>query len=98
MAAYIKKGTPDMYDQTPIGADGTRQARNMDFAPGMVFDDLAPGEEIGMIDPKRVCILGASYGGYAAMRAAQRDGGRFRCAISYAGVSDLGRMAGSTDM
>ncbi|MFO1241171.1 MAG: S9 family peptidase [Sphingomonadaceae bacterium] len=47
----------------------------------------------GMIDPKRVCILGASYGGYAAMRAAQRDGGRFRCAISYAGVSDLGRMA-----
>ena len=27
------------------------------------------------------------------MRAAQRDGSRFRCAISYAGVSDLGRMA-----
>lgn len=47
----------------------------------------------GMIDPKRVCVLGASYGGYAAMRAAQRDGGRFRCAISYAGVSDLARMA-----
>lgn len=47
----------------------------------------------GMIDPKRVCILGASYGGYAAMRAAQRDGSRFRCAISYAGVSDLARMA-----
>ena len=47
----------------------------------------------GMIDPKRVCVLGASYGGYAAMRAAQRDGGRFRCAISYAGVSDLARTA-----
>jgi acetyl esterase/lipase len=46
----------------------------------------------GVADPKRVCIAGASYGGYAAMRAAQRDGGVYRCAISYAGVSDLERM------
>lgn len=46
----------------------------------------------GTIDPKRVCIVGASYGGYAAMRGAQRDGGKFRCAISYAGVSDLNGM------
>lgn len=43
----------------------------------------------GIADPKRVCMVGASYGGYAAMRAAQRDGALFRCAISYAGVSDL---------
>lgn len=48
----------------------------------------------GMADPKRVCIVGASYGGYAAMRAAQRDGGRFRCAVSYAGVSNLNAMMG----
>ena len=43
----------------------------------------------GIADPKRVCIAGASYGGYAALRAAQRDGALYRCAISYAGVSDL---------
>lgn len=43
-------------------------------------------------DASRVCIAGASYGGYAAMRAAQRDGEKFRCAISYAGVSDLSSM------
>ncbi|MET4897218.1 S9 family peptidase [Sphingomonadaceae bacterium jetA1] len=43
----------------------------------------------GIADPKRVCMVGASYGGYAAMRAAQRDGAMYRCAISYAGVSDL---------
>ncbi|MGT2513805.1 alpha/beta hydrolase family protein [Sphingomonas panni] len=43
----------------------------------------------GIADPKRVCMVGASYGGYAAMRAAQRDGKLYRCAISYAGVSDL---------
>jgi dipeptidyl aminopeptidase/acylaminoacyl peptidase len=45
--------------------------------------------KVGTIDPKRVCIAGGSYGGYAAMRAAQRDGAKFRCAVSYAGVSDL---------
>jgi dienelactone hydrolase len=46
----------------------------------------------GIADPGRVCMVGASYGGYAAMRAAQRDGARYRCAVSYAGVSDLGAM------
>lgn len=46
----------------------------------------------GTIDPKRVCIAGGSYGGYAAMRGAQRSGDIYRCAISYAGVSDLGSM------
>jgi dipeptidyl aminopeptidase/acylaminoacyl peptidase len=46
----------------------------------------------GIADPKRVCVVGGSYGGYAALRAAQRDGGMFRCAVSFAGVSDLGRM------
>lgn len=43
----------------------------------------------GTIDPKRVCIMGASYGGYAAMWAAARDKGIYRCAISYAGISDV---------
>ena len=43
----------------------------------------------GIVDAKRVCIVGASYGGYATLRAAQRDGALYRCAVSYAGVSDL---------
>jgi dipeptidyl aminopeptidase/acylaminoacyl peptidase len=47
----------------------------------------------GVVNAKRVCIAGGSYGGYAAMRGAQRDGGLFRCAISYAGVSDLAALA-----
>ncbi len=46
----------------------------------------------GIADAKRVCMVGASYGGYAALRAAQRDGDKYRCAVSYAGVSDLNRM------
>jgi dipeptidyl aminopeptidase/acylaminoacyl peptidase len=42
----------------------------------------------GLIDPKRVCIVGASYGGYAALAGATLDRGVYRCAVSYAGVSD----------
>jgi dipeptidyl aminopeptidase/acylaminoacyl peptidase len=44
---------------------------------------------LGTINPKQVCIVGGSYGGYAALRAAQRDGARYRCAVSFAGVADL---------
>lgn len=46
----------------------------------------------GVIDPKRVCIVGASYGGYAALAGATLDRGVYRCAASVAGVSDLKRM------
>jgi len=43
----------------------------------------------GTIDAKRVCIMGASYGGYAAEWAAIRNPELYRCAISFAGVSDV---------
>jgi dipeptidyl aminopeptidase/acylaminoacyl peptidase len=46
----------------------------------------------GIIDPKRVCIVGASYGGYAAMAGPTLDPGVYRCAVSVAGVSDLNAM------
>lgn len=45
----------------------------------------------GLIDPKRVCIVGASYGGYAALAGATLDGGVYRCAASFGGLSDLRR-------
>jgi dipeptidyl aminopeptidase/acylaminoacyl peptidase len=43
----------------------------------------------GIIDPKRVCVVGASYGGYAALAGATLDKGVYRCAVSVAGVADL---------
>lgn len=55
-------------------------------------DAVAWAAKEGIADPKRVCIVGGSYGGYAAFRAAQRDKGIYRCAVSYAGVSDLAAM------
>ena len=46
----------------------------------------------GMADPARVCIVGASYGGYAALAGVTLDPGVYRCAVSVAGISDLKRM------
>jgi pimeloyl-ACP methyl ester carboxylesterase len=45
-----------------------------------------------IVDPKRVCIVGESYGGYAALAGVTLDPGVYRCAVSVAGVSDLRRL------
>lgn len=48
----------------------------------------------GTIDPKRVCIVGASYGGYAALAGVTLQKDIYRCAASVGGPSDLARMIG----
>ncbi len=58
-------------------------------------DDLDDGMDWlakqGTIDPKRTCLVGSSYGGYAALWGAVRNPERYRCAASFAGISDLKR-------
>jgi dipeptidyl aminopeptidase/acylaminoacyl peptidase len=39
--------------------------------------------------PDSMCIVGASYGGYAAAMAAVKTPGLFKCAVSFAGVTNL---------
>ncbi|MEM6475802.1 MAG: S9 family peptidase [Pseudomonadota bacterium] len=46
----------------------------------------------GIADPERVCVVGGSYGGYAALWAVLRNPERYRCAASWAGVTDWTRM------
>ena len=43
----------------------------------------------GYADPDRIAVMGASYGGYAALMAAGRDNGLYQAAISVNGVTDL---------
>lgn len=43
----------------------------------------------GIADPKRTCIMGWSFGGYAALMSAVRESDLYRCVVSIAGVSDL---------
>lgn len=48
--------------------------------------------EQGHADPERICIFGASYGGYAALMGAAREPDLYECAIGYVGVYDLPMM------
>lgn len=43
----------------------------------------------GIADPQRLCIEGASYGGYAALEGAVKEPDLYKCAIGYVGVYDL---------
>ncbi len=57
-----------------------------------ISDGLAELVRQGVVDPKRACIVGASYGGYAALAGVTLQTGYYRCAVSVAGVSDLDLM------
>lgn len=75
--AFVKAGRADGF--------GTRMQDDLND----VVDHLAAQ---GLVDPGRACVMGWSYGGYAAARAAQRDAARWRCTIAGAGVYDLPMM------
>ncbi|MET0240824.1 MAG: S9 family peptidase [Sphingobium sp.] len=55
-------------------------------------DGLAHLVREGIVDPKRACIMGASYGGYAALAGVTLQQGLYRCAVSVAGVSDVAKL------
>jgi len=54
-----------------------------------VSDGVAELARQGLVDPKRACIVGASYGGYVALAGVTVQQGLYRCAVSVAGLSDL---------
>lgn len=57
-------------------------------------DDIADGVKWavaqGIADPARVCIAGASYGGYSVLMGLINDPQLYKCGISWAGVTDIG--------
>jgi len=57
-----------------------------------ISDGLAELAKQGIADPKRACIVGASYGGYAALAGVTLQQGVYRCAVSVAGIGDVSRM------
>jgi acetyl esterase/lipase len=52
----------------------------------------------GIADPKRIAIVGASYGGYAALMGGAREPDLYQAIISYVGVSDLALMYSRGDI
>ena len=51
----------------------------------------------GMVDPKRVCIAGASYGGYATLMGLVNDPDLYKCGVNWVGVSDINLMYSSAN-
>lgn len=43
-------------------------------------------------DPARICLYGASYGGYAALMGVAKEPSLYACAVGYVGVYDLEKM------
>lgn len=68
-----------------------REAASGEYGAG-IEDDIDAALKAALaaypLDETRMCMLGASYGGYSAMISAIRWPGRFRCAVSLSGVSD----------
>ncbi|HEX5777075.1 MAG TPA: S9 family peptidase [Caulobacteraceae bacterium] len=54
-----------------------------------ISDGVAALAREGIVNPRRACIVGASYGGYAALAGVTIQNGLYRCAVSVNGVSDL---------
>lgn len=56
-------------------------------------DDITDGVEWlvkeGIADPKRVCIYGGSYGGYATLEGLVKTPDLYACGVDYVGVSNL---------
>ena len=82
---------PNFRGSTGYG-DAFRRKGNGELGLAMQ-DDLTDGLNHlvaqGIADPTRVCIMGGSYGGYAAMWGIVKDPDQYRCAISIAGVAKL---------
>ncbi len=63
---------------------------------GLMQDDVTDGVQWaisqGIADPKRMCIVGWSYGGYAALEGAVKTPDLFKCVIATAPVANLERL------
>jgi dipeptidyl aminopeptidase/acylaminoacyl peptidase len=69
---------------------------------GKIIDDITDGTRWaiaqGIADAKRVCIFGASYGGYAAVMSAVREPDLYRCAVGFSGAYDLNLLVKDSDV
>jgi dipeptidyl aminopeptidase/acylaminoacyl peptidase len=82
---------PQFRGSTGFG-DAFREAGYRQWG-GLMQDDVTDGVramvEQGIADPHRICIVGASYGGYAALAGAAFTPDLYSCAVSISGVTDL---------
>jgi len=60
---------------------------------GKMQNDITDGVKhliaTGGVNPDKICIVGASYGGYAALMGAAQTPELYKCSVSISGVTDL---------
>lgn len=61
-------------------------------------DGVAALVKAGRVDPEKVCIVGGSYGGYAALAGVTLQRGVYRCAVAIAGVADPAALLKDADL
>tara|TARA_A100001015_G_scaffold178484_1_gene198430 strand:+ start:153 stop:2147 length:1995 start_codon:yes stop_codon:yes gene_type:complete len=54
-----------------------------------VTDSVKWAVNQGIANPSKVCIYGASYGGYAVMAGITKTPELYKCAVNYVGVTDM---------
>jgi dipeptidyl aminopeptidase/acylaminoacyl peptidase len=73
------------FEMKAVGAMGLAMQDDLEDAVKFLVEQK-------IADPKRVGIVGGSYGGYAALMGATKTPDLFQCAISLAGVSDIKKL------
>lgn len=66
------------------GAWATAMSKDLDDGVQQLIED-------GLVDPARVCMVGSSYGGYAALAAGAFSPFDYKCLVSISGLADLTR-------
>lgn len=79
------------FQQAGYGQWGARVQQDIIEATQHVIAD-------GTVDKDRICIVGASFGGYSALQAATMAPELFKCAVGFAGVYDLELMFSEGDI
>jgi dipeptidyl aminopeptidase/acylaminoacyl peptidase len=74
----------------PVTANGAARSRT-------TWSTACAGRSPRARSTARICVYGASFGGYSALMLAAREPDMFKCAVGYAGVYDLNLLAATDE-
>lgn len=78
-------GYGDAFEAAGYGEWGRSMQDDVTDATQWIIDQ-------GLADPERICIVGGSYGGYAALMGVIQHPDLYKCAVSLNGVTDMPRL------
>lgn len=73
------------YAESGYGEWGKKMQQDIDDGVDKLIKD-------GLVDKDKICVVGASYGGYVALYSATARYKKYKCSVSFAGISNLDDM------